>query len=163
FTPLRERLTEERRERWSMIFRVMANGIVFRDPPEHTRLRALLSKAFTRGAVDQVRPWIQILVDELIDRMEQRGQVDLVRDFAYPLPVTVIARLIGAPTSDNDRIKAWSDDIATVMLGAVETADRHDRANDALGEMAEYFRGIVRDRRRAPRDDLASALVEARD
>jgi cytochrome P450 len=163
FTPLYERLTEEQRERWSTIFRVLSRGMVYRDAPEHTRLRALVSKAFTRAAVERVRPRIQPIVDDLLGRMEGRESIDLVQDFAYPLPVAVISSLIGVPAADSDRLKAWSDDIATLMLGAVEIPDRHDRASRALEEMAEYFRSIVRERRRAPQDDLASALVAARD
>src|SRR5262249_33761847 len=144
FTPLYDRLSEAQRERWSSIFRILARGLVYRDPPEHTRLRALVSRAFTRGAIERVRPRIQPLVDELLDRMEGQRDVDLVRDFAYPLPVAIIADFIGAPEFDNDRIKAWSNDLATLMLGAVQTPDRHDSANKALEEMTEYFRGIVR-------------------
>ncbi|HEX2690383.1 MAG TPA: cytochrome P450 [Kofleriaceae bacterium] len=163
FTPMRERMSPEEQARWSTIFRVMASGMVYRDPPVHTRLRGLVSKAFTRGAIERVQPRIQPLVDDLLDRMAERGTADLVHDFAYPLPVTVIAQFIGVSAADNDLIKGWSDDMATLMLGSVEDPERHDRASRGMANMAEYFRDIVRERRRAPQEDLASALVAARD
>ena len=163
FTPFRERLQAPERERWSMIFRLLAPSMVYRDPPEHTRLRTLVTKVFTRAVIERARPRIQPIADELIDRKIEQGRMDLIHDFAYPLPVTVIAEVVGADPEDGDRIKNWSDDIATLMLGAVDTPDRHDRANRALGEMADYFREIVRERRRAPRDDVASALVAVHD
>lgn len=163
FTPLRDGMTDDQRARWATIFQVMAGGMVYRDPPEHTRLRGLVNKAFTRGAVERVQPRIQQLVDDLLDGIAERGRADLVRDFAYPLPVTVIAHVLGVDAADNDLIKAWSDDIATLILGSIEDPARHDRATRGLAEMADYFRAIVRARRRSPQDDLASALVAARD
>src|SRR5262249_25501096 len=138
-------------------------GMVYRDPPDHTRMRALVNKAFTRNAVETIRPRIEAIVNELCDAVRDGGKVDLIRAFAYPVPVTVIAEVIGVPPELAGAIKTWSNDIATLMLGELADEGRHARADRALGELSACFREIVRDRRRSPKSDLASALIAARD
>src|SRR6266478_1424065 len=83
-----------------------------RDPPDHTRLRGLVSKAFTPRVVEGLRPRIQTIVDGLLDRAEPTGAMELIEDFAYPIPVTVICEMLGVPVEDHERFKAWSLDIA---------------------------------------------------
>lgn len=130
------------------------------DPPDHTRLRSLVSKAFTPRAVLALRPRIETIVAELLDTATARGSMDLIADLAYPLPVIVIAELLGVPPEDRDRFKAWSDDLGEA-LEPLPTPEIMHRADRSVVEIADYFRAIVRERRSHPRKDLLSALVLA--
>ncbi|MBW8484983.1 cytochrome P450 [Actinomadura parmotrematis] len=128
------------------------------DPPDHTRLRRLVGKAFTARLVERLRPRIAALVDELLGGL--RGEVDLIAGLAYPLPVILISELLGVPPEDRDRFKGWSDILARgldpdFLLPPAELAAR-DAARE---EFAAYFRGLAARRRAEPRDDLLSALV----
>ena len=127
------------------------------DPPDHTRLRSLANHAFTVRAITAMRPRIQQLVDDLLDRVEEQGDVDLVATFAYPLPVIVIAELLGVPPEDRDRIRRWS-------AGAIPFLDgfRNPIAAEAAWQgFGDYLREIIAARRIAPRDDLLSGFLAA--
>ena len=141
--------------------RTLGLWAVFTDPPKHTRLRALMNRAFTTRAVERLRPRIAEIVDELLARVRERGEMDLIRDFAYPLPIAVIGDMIGVPAADRDALKTWSDDLATFVGSAVATPDKYERAAVSLAAMQDYFRRLLAARRRAPREDLASALLAA--
>ena len=136
---------------------------VFTDPPKHTHLRALMNRAFTPRAVERLRPRIEEIVGELVGRVHAHGRLDLIRDFAYPLPITVIGDMLGVPATDRERLKEWSDELATFVGSAVATPDKYERAAKSLSKMRDYFRSLVVERRRGPRDDLLSALVAAED
>src|SRR5262245_42710415 len=134
-----------------------------RDPPDHTRLRGLVSKAFTPRVVETLRPHIQQIVDGLLDRVEGRHSMDLIEDFAYPLPVIVICQMLGVPVEDRDRFKGWGLDIArgldAIMLPADSDVTRRSLASrTALGD---YFRELIAERRASPRADMLSALIAA--
>jgi cytochrome P450 len=132
------------------------------DPPRHTRLRQLVNKAFTPGAVAALAPFIQQFVDDVIDAVGPRGRMDVIHDLAYPLPATVIAEMLGVPHADRDCFKQWSDDIAA-LAGNVPGAMSEDvlrRATTGLRELRAYFAGIVAQRRVEPRGDLISDLVK---
>lgn len=141
--------------------RTLGLWAVFTDPPKHTRLRALMNRAFTTRAVERLRPRIADVVDDLLARVRDRGRMDLIRDVAWPLPIAVIGDMIGVPAADRDRFKTWSDDLATFVGSAVTTPGKYARAAGSLGAMHEYFSALLADRRRTPRDDLASALLAA--
>lgn len=146
-------------ERMRPIQQLLSTWMLLRDPPDHTRLRALVSKAFTPRTVEKLRGFITETAEALLDRMAERGgQSDLLQDFAGPLPVMVVARLLGAPADDAERFRAWAQWIAT-YLGSWEGAPP-EAARAAL-EMAEYMAALLADRRRSPRDDLISALLAA--
>lgn len=138
-----------------------AVGLISSDPPDHTRLRALINKAFTPRVVEQLRPRIQALVDELLDVAQARGPIDLIRDLAYPLPATVIAELLGASPEDRDRFKVWSDGILSFQGRGVVTPAQMAHAQTHLLEMRAFLGDLLEQRRRAPREDLLSRLVEA--
>ena len=130
-----------------------------RDGEDHRRLRRLVTKAFTPRMVEELRPRIQEIADELIDTVEARGEMDLVEECAFPLPITVIAELLGIPVADRDRFRQWSNAIVTPALGP-----------EALAEFGELMSGFVAylyelfERRRAnPGEDLVSALLQVRD
>jgi cytochrome P450 len=134
-----------------------------RDPPDHTRLRSLVSKAFTPRVVDGLRPRIQTMVDDLITRAEAVGTMDLIEEFAYPIPVNVICEMLGVPVEDHERFKGWSLDIArgldSVWLPPEsEIPKRSGAARHAIGD---YMRGLIAERRASPRGDLLSALIAA--
>src|SRR5438132_11450454 len=136
-----------------------AKSMLVSDPPDHTRLRALVQKAFTPRMVEQLRPRIGSIVRELIDRIATRGgQFDIITDLAYPLPVVVIAELLGVPPEDRETFRDWSAALAASLdpLVSQELAQRAAEAREALHR---YLRGIIAERRRAPRADLISALV----
>jgi cytochrome P450 len=126
------------------------------DPPHHTRLRRLASTAFTARRVAALRPRVTELADELIDAMSAREQVDLVTDFAYPLPMRVICELLGVPAAEQDSFRTWS----TVIISGV---DVQEKLPGAMASMLEYIRELIRRKRAEPRDDLLSALIAARD
>src|SRR3984893_6805148 len=138
----------------------VAKSMLVSDPPDHTRLRALVQKAFTPRMVEQLRPRIAAIVRELIDRIATSGggQFDVIADLAYPLPVVVIAELLGVPPEDRETFRDWSADLAASLdpLVSAELAERATRSRDALHA---YLRTIMAERRRAPRSDLISALV----
>jgi cytochrome P450 len=134
---------------------------VFKDPPDHTRLRGLMNRAFTPRAVEALRPNIERIVDDLLDNIVTRSATDFIADFAYPLPASVIMDMLGVPRSDLAVMKMWSDDIALFVGIARTTPGKHARAQAGTREMAAYFRRLVAERRAAPRDDMISALIAA--
>lgn len=139
--------------------RFQSDHMLDNEPPKHTRLRALMLKAFTTGRVEGLRGAIQRIVDGLIDRVEARGEMDLLRDFAEPLPVAVIAELLGVPEADRPPLRPWSAKIVKLYeLGYTE--DQARAANQAVVEFSAYIKSLANERRRAPRDDLISALVQ---
>jgi cytochrome P450 len=134
-----------------------------RDPPDHTRLRGLVSKAFTPRVVEALRPHIQTIVDGLLDRVRGAGKMDLVEDFAYPLPVIVICEMLGVPLEDRERFKTWGLDIARGLdaIWLPPDSDVARRSVAARHELAEYFRDLIGRRRTEPRADLLSGLIAA--
>lgn len=134
------------------------SGIIVKDPPDHTRLRKLVAKAFTLRRVEQSRVRIRVLAEELVDAMVAGGApVDLVEHFALSLPVAVICELIGVPVADRPKFRAWSD----AFLSTNKTTAEQFVANRA--GFREYMSGLIAARRAAPADDLMTALIEARD
>jgi hypothetical protein len=138
-----------------------ARTMLTSDPPEHTRLRRLVSKAFTPRAVEELRPRIQGIVDELLDEMEAKGSGEIVRDLAYPLPVIVIAEMLGVPAEDREDFKRWSDDVVATLGGPMVTPPVLEKARVAIEELAAYLMPIIQDRRTNPRNDLITGLVQA--
>lgn len=142
--------------------RVFSRVMLFRDPPDHTRLRGLVSKAFTPRRVEALRPRVEQRVGALLDAKAGQGGFDLIADFAAPLPLLVIAELLGVPTDDYRTLKRWTDDLA-IMLDGTVAAQFLPRAIAAAMQMIAFLRDVVRARRREPRDDLISALVAAQE
>ena len=130
------------------------------DPPDHTRMRALVSKAFTPRAVRAMEPRIEELVHELLGELPEGEPVDIIAGLAYPLPVIVIAEMIGVLPEDRDRFKRWSDVMARTLEPTI-TREELSEAMDARDELIEYFRAVIEERRKNPREDLVSSLVAA--
>ncbi|TDC94415.1 cytochrome P450 [Saccharopolyspora aridisoli] len=138
--------------------RQQVGGILSMDPPDHTRLRRLVAKAFTQRRVEELRPRTQDIADDLVSSMVERGgPVDLVEDFALPLPITVICELLGVPFEDRADFRVWSDAfLSTNKLTAAQVTDYADR-------MMDYIAGLIAQRRVEPADDLITGLITARD
>ncbi len=137
-------------------------SLLHMDPPDHTRLRRLVSKAFTASAVDAVLPRVRALADEFLDELGGRRELDLIADFAFPLPVTVIGELLGVPVEERAQLREWSRAVAA-GIDATSTAETFVAARQASVAMGEYVAAALDDHRRHPREDLLSALIAARD
>ena len=142
-----------------------ADWMIFQDPPRHTKLRALVSKAFTPKSIVNLEPRIRELSRGLLDRVVARGEMDLAEDFAVPLPMLVIGEMLGIPPEDRPRCKRWNDSILAVSYvfgddpGAARAVMADFRA--ITGEMGEYLAALLAQRRAAPRDDLLTRLALA--
>ena len=132
------------------------------DPPDHTRLRRLVSGSFTARLMERSRPWARALVNEVLDRAEQRGGLELVEELAYPLTMTVFNHTLGLPQADAPRFREWTGRLVR-LLDPLALQD--DGVGPAIrtveDQMMGYLAGVVADRRREPRDDLISALIAA--
>ena len=142
---------------------VMGLSMLDRDPPDHTRLRSLVSKAFTPRVVEGLRPRIQQIVDGLIDRARDAGAMDLIDEFAYPIPVNVICEMLGVPVEDHERFRGWSLDIARGLDSILLPPDSEvpKRSVTSRHALADYFRELIARRRASPRADLLSGLIAA--
>ncbi len=141
----------------------LPTSMLFRDPPDHTRLRGLVSRAFTPRVVEALRPRIQQIVDGLLDRVQSAGRMEVISDLAYPLPVIVISEMLGVPEEDRERIKQWSADIARSLdaIGLPTDPEIVDRGRTGRRAIGDYFRSLIPDRKKRPRGDLLSLLIEA--
>ncbi|MFD5820547.1 cytochrome P450 [Streptomyces sp. NPDC127038] len=138
------------------------HGMLDLEPPDHTRIRRLVSKAFTPRTVERLKPYVEGLAGELVDRLVEAGGGDLLTDVAEPLPVSVIAEMLGVPDSERAPLRPWSADICGMYeLNPSEDAAR--RAVRASEEFTEYLRGLIEARRKEPADDLISGLIAAHD
>lgn len=162
-SPFFKRMASEERNKISDLIHYLGKWAVFRDPPEHTHLRGLMNQPFTPRIVDKMRESIEDLVTGMLDRAMDEGEMDLIKDLAYPLPATVMMDLLGVPRSEIDAIKQWSDEIALFIGGAQSAEDKYARAQAATCEMADYFREMIADRRKSPKDDLTTGMLEARE
>jgi pimeloyl-[acyl-carrier protein] synthase len=155
------RLSESEQQIVEPVYHSFSKTVFYADPPYHTHLRGLMNHAFTPRRVERLRPYIQGVVNELLDAAQSKGgTIDVIHDLAYPLPVMVIAELLGLPASDRDRFKKWSDDLFAI-LGTVrhKPPDLLARAMQSLNEMTDYVRDLSRKRRESPQDDLLTALL----
>ncbi len=141
---------------------MQSSWMLFRDPPTHTRLRMLVHKAFTPRMIEQLRTRIQSMTDHLLDSALAKGEMDIVADLAVPLPVMVIADMLGVPEDERHLFRAWSRDLAHT-LELTDSAEIYDRGALATVDFSAYLRDLANERRKRPQQDLMSALVEAED
>jgi len=139
------------------IAQAMSRDMLHLDPPDHTRLRRLVSAAFTRRRVDALAPRITTLADQLLEAMAEQAEVDLIDAYAFPLPMTVICELLGVPRADAPEFRGWS---ATIVTGSLIAPELWVAAAESL---VGYIRSLLEEKRRSPADDLLSALVATRD
>jgi cytochrome P450 len=138
------------------MFRPLERNMLDLDQPDHTRLRALVHKAFTPRLVEQMRQRVQTLADELLEGVARRNEMNLINDYALPLPMTIITEILGVPTSDRHKFHKWSK--AVVSLSSPNATVR---VIPSVWMFIRYLRRFFKVRRRDPRDDLASALIQA--
>jgi cytochrome P450 len=154
------RLNAEERERYKPTYQALHSFVVFTDPPDHTRLRRIFSRAFTPKAVQKMRAITEEYVNWHLDQWADGMTVDLNAQFAYPLPANVIASIIGAPREDLHRFAHWAEAITTLLLAGVGDETRIDRAQDALIEFKAYLKTLYDARIDNPREDMMSWLME---
>jgi cytochrome P450 len=142
----------------------LPTSFLWMDPPDHTRLRVLVSKAFVPQIVSRLRPRIEQLAEQLVDAALDAGEFDLIDQMAYPLPLTIVCELVGVPAEAHRRVQQWSQALARgfdpdPLMTPEAQAARSDAAHGFMG----YFRGLIDERRRRPADDLLSALAVVED
>jgi cytochrome P450 len=152
-------LPEDLREAMKPFERSMGQWMIFNDPPEHTRLRDPVNKAFSTRAVEALRPSVQRIVNELCDAVEGRGEMDVMHDFASPLPGIVVADMLGVTGEDRHRFERWSDDIALFAGASQATRELAEPALRSWREMTACVKEVADARRKSPRDDLLTALL----
>jgi cytochrome P450 len=147
------------------LYTFVANSMVFADPPRHTRLRALVAKAFTARAVEALRPRVAALAEELLDAKREAGGMDAVWDFAFPFPITVMLSLFGIPTVDGVQIKRWCDGFLVPFGRAPDALSPSERreAGESGAALRVYVGELIENAREKPSDGLISALVRAAD
>jgi cytochrome P450 len=138
---------------------IFSRWMLFLDPPQHSRLRKLLNKEFTPNMIQRLRPRIQQVVNTLLDDVVGRSEMEFMTEFANPLPVRVIAEMLGIPTADQRDFQIWSDDLAEVFGNAAATVETAQRAQNSLVSLTEYFRALLPERRENKGDDLVSLLL----
>ncbi len=148
-------------ERVEPLVRHYSQGLINVDPPDHSRMRKLVHLAFTPRTIRKMQAAIDEIVNGLIQQRIDRGEMDVIWDFSYPLPVTVIAGLMGIPLEDHARFKAWSGEIVGFMATPKPSPEVLLKSQDSLLAMQQYFRDIYAKRRLQPEDDLITALVLA--
>lgn len=136
------------------------HSMLYLDPPDHTRLRSLVSQAFTRGAIEAMYPRIERIVDDLLDQVDHGQPFDAMEALAYPLPIIVICEMLGVPPEDRYRFREWSYDLAGSLEPGL-SVEELQVINRSLEALTDYFDGIVKKRRDVPRDDLVTALNAA--
>jgi cytochrome P450 len=160
-TPTPALLTSMGLSQLNPIAGVMVKQMLFMDPPAHTRLRGLCSQAFTPRKVERLRSHIQDIANRLIDSVQPLGRMDLIRDFAAPLPATVTAEMLGVPTSDHKQLKAWSADFAEMLGNFQHNPDRAHQVARSLKDMTAYFLESIRQQQVQPREGLVHDLLAA--
>jgi len=140
-------------------FAFIEQHMLNRDGADHRRLRRLVTKAFTPRMVEQLRPRIEEIAGGLLDAVEARGEMDIVEEYAFPLPITVIAELLGIPVADRDRFRRWSNAIVTPAFGP----DALTEFGSLMADFVGYLHSLFERRRSEPEEDLISALLQVRD
>lgn len=161
--PFFESLDAQQRTKLANLESSVGLWAVFLDPPDHTRLRRLLNRGFTSRAVNGMAPNITEIVHELFDDLEGKIEIDFIRDIAYRIPAAVIMEMMGAPRSEIENFKLWSDDIGLFVGGSRVTPDKYARAEAATAQMSDAFRDLIAERRRKPREDMITDLIRAED
>jgi cytochrome P450 len=160
-TPSPEQLTAMGLSGLNAIAKVMVKQMLFMDAPAHTRLRGLASVAFTPQRVRMLRTHIQEIADDLLDRVQGRGQMDVIADFAAPMPAIVTAEMLGVPTEDHSDLKKWSADFAEMLGNFQHNPDRIPRVLESTNNLTNYFRDAIAGMRENPREGLIHSFMTA--
>jgi cytochrome P450 len=147
--------------RHAQLIAFLSRFFVWKDPPFHTGMRLLVNRAFTPKSVEELRPRVRSLVAELGEPLRGRAEVDFLPEFAFTLPVVVIAEFLGIPSEARFEVRDWSNDLGAVVFTSGDEENRMRRGERAMGKLVEFLRPIVRERQRAPQDDLVTRLCQA--
>ena len=161
--PALARLSPEQRDERRPTYDILMDWLVFRDPPDHTRLRKLVSRAFTPRAVESWRSRANQVVDQTLRELADKSSVDLITDFAYPIPAVVIAEIMGVPPNDRDTFKEWSDSVMVLVFGARGLEDRRLKAQHGLMELASYLGDLVEFHRTHSGENIIGDLIAAQE
>lgn len=153
-------LAAERRAEFAELARMLGLWMLFIDAPEHSRLRKLMNKGFSSAVAESLRPQIEAIVDRMLEPLRHASEAELMHEIAHPLPVRVIAEMLGLSGSGQDRLVQWSDAIATFIGNPRRTLEQTHRAQLAIVALTEFFRGAVAERRRRRGGDLISLLLD---
>ena len=155
-------LSSNIQEQTKPLYHHLREEMQYKDPPEHTRLRKLVNKAFTPRMIAALRPRLEQVLNEMFQDLLKQGRMDFIRDFAYPFPVIVICELLGLPPEDRDQFKHWSDDITAFLEALSEDySEVAERAQASVLALQSYLSQLVAQRRQHPKDDLITALASA--
>ena len=149
-----------RQAEFSELARMLGLWLIFMDPPEHTRLRKLLNKGFSPAAIEALRPQVEAIVDRMLKRLEHGSEVELMREFANPMPVRIICEMLGIPQELNETFVNWSRAIALFRGSPDRNIEQAKAAQDALIELTEFFRRTVAERKKNKGNDLISLLID---
>jgi cytochrome P450 len=154
-------LNAQEQEHFALLIKYFSKWLVFTDPPYHTRVRLLINKAFTPTSVEKLRPRARQIVQDLLDQVRLKSHMEFIHDFAFHLPVIIISEYLGVPVEDREQVKVWSDEISRVFFIRANEPDRRERSQQGLEHLVAYFEPLIEERRKHPRDDLISSLVQA--
>jgi cytochrome P450 len=160
-TPTPEQLTTKGLSALNPIARMMVRQMLFMDAPDHTRLRGLAAVAFTPARVERLRAHIEEIADRLLDAVIASGRMDVIADFAAPLPAIVTAEMFGVPTGDHVRLKSWSADFAEMLGNFQHNPGRIERVLASVDALSDYFRNAMREQGEHPKDGLIAAMMAA--
>jgi cytochrome P450 len=153
-------LPAQSRAEFAELVRMLGLWMLFIDAPEHSRLRKLMNKGFSPAVTESLRRHIEAIVDRMLERLRHASEAELMHEIAHPLPVRVIAEMLGLPGTMQDQLVQWSDAIATFLGNPRRTLEQIQSAQQAVVELTEFFRGAVADRRRQKGGDLISLLLD---
>ena len=142
------------------VMKPLARNMLDTDPPDHERLRSLVQKAFTPRLIERMRPRVQAIADVLLDAVEDKGEMDLIDDYAFPLPITVIAELLGVSTEDRNKFREWSN---AAVSGDTTQEYMEKVLLPHMQAFTDYLRAMFEEKRKNPKDDLISGLVRAKE
>jgi len=142
------------------LLNLLSNHMLNRDPPDHSRLRTLVNKAFTASVVNQMVGRIETIAHALLDRVQARGKMDLIDDYAFALPITVIAELLGIPARDRERFRRWTDAMVSPSVNPARNEQKYQKTRRLMEDFTGYMRDTFAERRRQPRNDLISYLLQ---
>jgi cytochrome P450 len=147
--------------KYQTLFAFLSKFFVWKDQPYHTRVRGLVNKAFTPRSVEVIRPQVRELVDSLIEPMVGESNVDFMARFAFALPVIVIADYLGVPAEGRTQVREWAEDLGAVIFVSGNDENRMAKGEQAMSELVEFLRPVIRDKRVKPKNDLLSGMVQA--
>lgn len=142
------------------LLHLLSDHMLNMDEPDHTRLRSLVNRAFTARMIEQLADRVQAIADELLDKVADAGRMDLIDDFAFPLPIIVIAELLGIPPEDRDRFRHWSRALVTPTANVERTLRKLEKSRRSMEDFIGYLGDIIEQRRRETQDDLISSLIQ---